>query len=133
MAAVKNVNIENFIGVYDNYITKEECDKAISLFEDQHKFKNTIDRMQLENRSITTIQDRQFFGGGYNMDIWWEDLKSFYSTLESYAQFKSFAITHNKTKQRLNDRKCRYKRTTLRLSCYKWCSRGLPPFTFRAE
>lgn len=32
--------------------------------------------MQLENRSITTIQDRQFFGGGYNMDIWWEDLKS---------------------------------------------------------
>ena len=51
MAAVKNVNIENFIGVYDNYITKEECDKAISLFEDQHKFKNTIDRMQLDNRS----------------------------------------------------------------------------------
>ena len=32
----------------------------------------------------------------------WEDLKSFYSTLESYAQFKSFAITHNKTKQRLD-------------------------------
>ena len=31
----------------------------------------------------------------------WEDLKSFYSTLESFAQFKSFAITHNKTKQRL--------------------------------
>ena len=31
----------------------------------------------------------------------WEDLKTFYSTLESFAQFKSFAITHNKTKQRL--------------------------------
>ena len=30
----------------------------------------------------------------------WEDLNSFYSTLESFAQFKSFAITHNKTKQR---------------------------------
>jgi hypothetical protein len=25
----KTVNINNFIGVYDNYITKEECNKAI--------------------------------------------------------------------------------------------------------
>jgi len=31
----------------------------------------------------------------------WEDLKSFYSTIESFAHFKNFAITHNKTKQRL--------------------------------
>ena len=28
----KTVNITNFIGVYDNYITKEECNKAIKLF-----------------------------------------------------------------------------------------------------
>ena len=27
----KTVNINNFIGVYDNYITKEECNKAIKL------------------------------------------------------------------------------------------------------
>ena len=32
----------------------------------------------------------------------WEDIQSFYSTLERYAQFKSFAINHNKTKQRLD-------------------------------
>ena len=32
----------------------------------------------------------------------WEDLNSFYSTIESFAHFKSFAITHNKTKQRFN-------------------------------
>ena len=31
-----------------------------------------------------------------------EDLKSFYTTIESYAHFKSFAITYNKTKQRLD-------------------------------
>ena len=31
-----------------------------------------------------------------------EDLKSFYTTIESYAHFKSFVITHNKTKQRLD-------------------------------
>ena len=30
-----------------------------------------------------------------------EDLNSFYSTIESFAHFKNFAITHNKTKQRL--------------------------------
>ena len=31
----------------------------------------------------------------------WEDLQSFYSTIESFAHFKNFAVTHNKTKQRL--------------------------------
>ena len=31
-----------------------------------------------------------------------KDLKSFYTTIESYAHFKSFAITYNKTKQRLD-------------------------------
>ena len=31
-----------------------------------------------------------------------EDLKSFYSTIESFAHFKNFVITHNKTKQRLD-------------------------------
>ena len=34
----KTVNIDNFIGVYDNYITKNECNKAIKLYEDQNKF-----------------------------------------------------------------------------------------------
>ena len=29
-----------------------------------------------------------------------EDLNSFYSTIESFAHFKNFAVTHNKTKQR---------------------------------
>ena len=29
----KTVNINNFIGVYDNYITKEECNRAIKLYE----------------------------------------------------------------------------------------------------
>ncbi len=30
----KTVSINNFIGVYDNYITQEECNKAIKLYED---------------------------------------------------------------------------------------------------
>ena len=32
----KTFNINNFIGVYDNYITKEECDKAIQLYENEN-------------------------------------------------------------------------------------------------
>ena len=34
----KTVNIDNFIGVYDNYITKEECNKIIKFYEEQNKF-----------------------------------------------------------------------------------------------
>ena len=48
----KIVNINNFIGIYDNYITKEECNKAIKLYEDQNKFNNTINRIGFEKASI---------------------------------------------------------------------------------
>ena len=48
----KTVNINNFIGVYDNYITPEECDKAIKLFEDQNKFNKTFNRLSSEKTNI---------------------------------------------------------------------------------
>ena len=72
----KTVNITNFIGVYDNYITKEECNKAIKLFEDQDKFNKTVNRIAAEKTSIIYTQDQQFFTNRGNIDIWWEDLKS---------------------------------------------------------
>ena len=56
----KTVNIDNFISIYDNYILKSECDKAIKLFEDQDKFKNTINRLNFENAPIVKKQDQQF-------------------------------------------------------------------------
>tara|TARA_R100001086_G_scaffold49886_1_gene22178 strand:- start:779 stop:1390 length:612 start_codon:yes stop_codon:yes gene_type:complete len=71
----KTVDITNFIGVYDNYITKEECDKAIKLYEKEAKFNRTINRMGGENASILDKQDQQYFANGYNLDVWWEDLK----------------------------------------------------------
>jgi len=71
----KTVNINNFIGVYDNYITKEECNKAIQLYEDQNKFNNTINRIGGEKASILQKQDQQFFAAHNNVDIWWESLK----------------------------------------------------------
>ena len=72
----KTVNISNFIGTYDNYITKEECDKAIKLFEDQNKFNNTINRIGFEKASILNKQDQQYFVSENNLEIWWESLKT---------------------------------------------------------
>jgi hypothetical protein len=71
----KTVNITNFIGVYDNYITEEECNKAIKLYEEQNKFNNTINRISFEQASILQKQDQQYFAGGKNVDVWWESLK----------------------------------------------------------
>ena len=71
----KTVNITNFIGVYDNYITEEECNKAIKLYEDENKFNHTLDRIKGENISILSKQDKQFFASPGNIDIWWEAVK----------------------------------------------------------
>ena len=71
----KTVNINNFIGVYDGYITPEECNKAIKLYEEQDKFNNTINRIGGEKASIIHKQDQQYYAKPENLDIWWEDLK----------------------------------------------------------
>ena len=71
----KTVNINNFIGIYDNYILDEECNKAIKIFEDQDKFNNTINRIAFEKASILNKQDQQFFAAPNNVDVWWETLK----------------------------------------------------------
>ena len=72
----KTGSIDNFIGVYDNYITKEDCNKAINLFENQNKFNKTLNRMYIEKASVLDKQDKQFFAEENNLDIWWESLKS---------------------------------------------------------
>jgi hypothetical protein len=86
----KTVNINNFIGVYDNYITKEECNKAIKLYEDQNKFNKTVNRIVFERASILKKQDQQFFAAPDNIDIWWESLKpmilNFDIALKHYAE-----------------------------------------------
>lgn len=71
----KTVNLNNFIGVYDNYITKEECNKAINLYEQRNQFNNTVNRIGSEKASILQKQDQQFFASENNLNIWWENLK----------------------------------------------------------
>tara|TARA_R100001244_G_scaffold104482_1_gene77463 strand:+ start:54 stop:647 length:594 start_codon:yes stop_codon:yes gene_type:complete len=72
----KTGDINNFIGVYDNYITIEECNKAIELFKGQSKFKNTLNRIQFEDASVTSKKDEQYFANGSCIEVWWDDLKS---------------------------------------------------------
>ena len=75
MTKEKKVNIENFIGVYDNYITEEECKTAITFFEGRDKLKHTLNRLKSEDTSILNKQDQQYFANGANVEIWWEELK----------------------------------------------------------
>ena len=71
----KTVNINNFIGVYDNYITKQECNRAIQFFENQNKFNRTVNRVAFEQASILDKQDQQYFAGTENLDVWWDSFK----------------------------------------------------------
>ena len=72
----KVIGIDNFIGVYDNFITKQECDKAIKFFETQNKFRKTLNRVQSENESTLRKQDKQYFANGTNIEFWWDNLKT---------------------------------------------------------
>ena len=72
----KTVSINNFIGIYDNYILPGECDKAIKLFEDRDKFNKTINRIESEKTSVLIKQDQQFYAEPSNLNVWWEDLKT---------------------------------------------------------
>ena len=72
----KTVNINNFIGTYDGYITPEECNKAIKLFDNQSKFHKTMNRQSFEQTSVLKKQDQQFFAMADNINIWHSDLKS---------------------------------------------------------
>jgi hypothetical protein len=95
----KTVNINNFIGVYDNYITKHDCDKVIKFYEDQNKFNNTLNRIDGESAPILSKQDQQFFAEGNNIEVWWEDLKplmfNFEMAFKHYDQHTGAGAAYN--------------------------------------
>lgn len=72
----RKVNIDNFIAVYDGYITEEMCKGAIEFFEGRNKLKHTMNRIDSEKISILDKQDQHYFANGDNINVWWEDLKS---------------------------------------------------------
>ena len=59
MTKDKTVNINNFIGVYDNYIPKQMCDDAINLYEKENKFNHTVNRLGGEQVGVLEKQDQQ--------------------------------------------------------------------------
>jgi len=67
--------IENFIGVYDNYLLKDQCENAIKLFEGQHKFNQTVNRQNFEGADLHQKKDDMYFCGPWNVDVWWEACK----------------------------------------------------------
>ena len=48
----KTFKIDNFIAIYDNYITKDECENAIKLFENENKLKSNFNDVQNEEKSF---------------------------------------------------------------------------------
>ena len=49
--------IENFIGIYDNYLLKDQCEDIIKLFKQQKKFNTTLNRQEFEGASINNKKD----------------------------------------------------------------------------
>ena len=95
----KAAKIKDYIGVYDGFVTKVDCEKAIAVYEDQEKLNKTLNRMASENQSILAKQDKQFFAGGHNIDVWWEDLKplvfNFDIAWQHYANTTGAAKAYN--------------------------------------
>ena len=72
----KTFKIENFIGIYDNFIRPEECDKAIDLYEKQNKFNRTVNRRVFEKAHVLYKQDQQYFANEDNISVWYDNLKT---------------------------------------------------------
>ena len=52
MTKEKTGNINNFIGIYDGYISDEECKNAIELFDNQDRLQHTFTRLQMEKSDL---------------------------------------------------------------------------------
>ena len=72
----KTADINNFIGIYDGYISEEECKKAIDIFDSQEKLRHTFTRLEVEKIDLKYKQDKHLFCDGTNVEVWHEDLKS---------------------------------------------------------
>lgn len=68
-------SVDNFIGVYDNYITDIDCNQAIDFFKKQNNFNKAISRQEFENSPLLEKKDDQYFANQGNTDVWIETLK----------------------------------------------------------
>ena len=79
----KEWKISNFVGIYDNWISEEDCKKAIQHFDEREKFHGVFDRQHHEATPKTMKQDKAIFAEESNMEMWMGDLKSL---MDSYNE-----------------------------------------------
>jgi hypothetical protein len=71
----KNIEIKDYIGIYDGYILDSECDKAIEFFKKQETLNKAYDRLQSENAN-TTIKNDKAITLNEDVTAWLDDFKS---------------------------------------------------------
>jgi len=98
----KNVDINDFIGVYDGFLNDLDVDNALKYFEEQNKLKKAFSRMQSENEGILFKKDEQVFLNETNVEVWLDDFKpllvNFDTALRNYYSQTGFlnSITRDK-------------------------------------
>jgi hypothetical protein len=70
----RNIELKNYIGIYDGYIPDIECDKAIQYFEKQNALNKAYDRLQSENCPLTVKNDKAITLNE-NIETWFEEFK----------------------------------------------------------
>jgi len=107
-----NVNIENFIGVFENAFSKEYCDSLINHFEACHKVGLSVTRQQ-SNPSCgkTIIDDNQVYLVNFLStstdaittfnNTFWQQIHSIYAdtfdVLKTHGEYANFAMKLQRT------------------------------------
>ena len=78
-------SVDNFIGVYDNYITDIDCNQAIDFFKKQNNFNKAISRQEFENSPLLEKKDDQYFANQGNTDVWIETLKPLILSFDNFS------------------------------------------------
>mgnify|MGYP001027565194 FL=1 len=66
----KTITMNHHIGICDNFILKQECDKAIEYFKEKAAFGEAYQRFQSEKASLTQKNDTSV-----NLNTWVDDFK----------------------------------------------------------
>ena len=78
----KKIKIENFIGIYDNFIPPTFCDDLINYFESKSKFGKSFDRLSSENAPMIEKKDHTVPLSHYSIDDWFEEFKPFFANID---------------------------------------------------
>lgn len=78
----KKIKIENFIGIYDNFIPPIFCDDLINYFENKNKFGKSFDRISSENVSVLKKKDLTVALSHLNINEWFEEFKPFFANVD---------------------------------------------------